>query len=339
MYIKLQIITLLLFGFIACNNHSEKIVNKATDTTNVYVNPEIEKISQLILEQPDNSILYEKRALFYLNENNANEALKDIRKAIIKDSSNYSFFRTLSDIYFVMGLGARSKEALKKSISLRKDNDTTYINMAEIFFYEKDFKNALLYLDTSFKINKCNSKYYLLRGLIAIDKKDSLKAITFLTDATKYNENNYDAFLQLGLLYSSLKNEKAISNFEKAIKLNPSEIEADYALALFHQENQKFEEAIVIYNKIIKKKPNYKYAYYNIGYIKLVYQNAPKDAVKYFTEAITIDKNYVEAYYNRGYSYELISDYNNAEKDYKKALELKHNYEKAIEALNRLYKD
>ena len=55
--------------------------------------------------------------------------------------------------------------------------------------------------------------------------------------------------------------------------------------------------------------------------------------------AINIDKNYAEAYYNRGYTYELMNDFDNARKDYKMAMQIKTNYQKAIEGMNRLEKN
>jgi len=91
-----------------------------------------------------------------------------------------------------------------------------------------------------------------------------------------------------------------------------------------------------LYFDIIKKDPNYKFAYYNLGYIHLVYLEVYTESVKYFTKAIAIDPNYVEAYYNRGYAYELRGDITNARMDYEMALQLRTNYPLAIEGLNRL---
>ena len=105
---------------------------------------------------------------------------------------------------------------------------------------------------------------------------------------------------------------------------------------MFYQETADFNNAIETYTTIIQIDPNYKFAYFNLGYIHLVYLKVYDVAIDYFTKAIKADPAYAEAYYNRGYSFELRGDMINAKTDYKKALELKTNYQKAIEGLNRV---
>ena len=89
-------------------------------------------------------------------------------------------------------------------------------------------------------------------------------------------------------------------------------------------------------NYVRQYKLDYKFAHYNIGYIYLVYLKNYKKAVTNFSNAITCDPKYAEAYYNRGFSYELMKDFKNAKADYKNALDLKTNYQKAIDGLNRI---
>ncbi len=68
----------------------------------------------------------------------------------------------------------------------------------------------------------------------------------------------------------------------------------------------------------------------------MVYLEMFREAINYFNKAINFAPDYVEAYYNRGYCYELLGDHHNARADYQRALNIRTNYDLAIQGLNRL---
>jgi tetratricopeptide (TPR) repeat protein len=111
--------------------------------------------------------------------------------------------------------------------------------------------------------------------------------ISFGQTAKEYFQSGYD------------KNDKgdyygAISDFTKAIELNPS-------------------------------KNNLATAYYNRGFSKAKLKDQ-YGAISDYTRAIEIKPNYPEAYLNRGLSKARLEDYKAAIVDYNKAIEIKPNY-------------
>ena len=98
----------------------------------------------------------------------------------------------------------------------------------------------------------------------------------------------------------------------------------------------KFNRAIQQYDAILNMDDSYKQAWYNIAYIYLVYFEDFQGAADKFSRAIEADPQYAEAYFNRGLAYEEMGKFDLAETDYRKALSLRENYEKAIEGLNRV---
>ena len=87
---------------------------------------------------------------------------------------------------------------------------------------------------------------------------------------------------------------------------------------------------------ILKLDPNYADAYYNLGYIALVFKKDYDTAISRFTEAIRANKDYVEAYYNRGLAHEFKGQTREALEDYHNALGIFPEYKPAKERLMAL---
>ena len=106
----------------------------------------------------------------------------------------------------------------------------------------------------------------------------------------------------------------------------PEKVNADSADFYFNRAYDKGENgdhygAISDYTKAIELDPNDAVAYYNRGYSK----SELKDhygAIADYTKAIELDLRYTSAYYNRGIEKEIIGDLNGACADWQKASQL-----------------
>jgi tetratricopeptide (TPR) repeat protein len=322
------VLAVLAFG---CGNHQKD------DKKDIQVD-QLALITEKIAKDPNNAALYHSRAKLYLEKKEINQALGDINKAIQLNDKKPEFYITLSDIFFAMVELSKSKDALLKAVSLDNQNIEAYLKLAELNLYLKQYDETFKYTDKAAEIDKLNPKAYFIKGFALKEKGDTSKAVSYFLKSIEMNPDYYEAFMQLGLLFSIKKNKIAKDYLNSALNIKPNSIEAHYALAMFNQETGNFVEAVKLYENIIALDKNYKEAYYNIGYINLVYLADYKKAVEYFSKAISVDKSYAEAYYNRGYAYELSNDFANARSDYKTAIDIKANYDKPIEGLNRLDK-
>jgi len=105
---------------------------------------------------------------------------------------------------------------------------------------------------------------------------------------------------------------------------------------LFYQNTGAIEKAVNDYNELLKIKPDYGFAWFNLGYIALKYEKDYKKAIPLFTNALTHEKHYVEAYYNRGVCYEKTGNKEKAKADYNEALNIYPTYDLAKRALKEL---
>jgi tetratricopeptide (TPR) repeat protein len=306
-------------------------------TTNTPAN-QITVLTEKISKDANNATLYNSRAKLYLAENKVNDALGDISKALQIDEKNVDYFITLSDIYLAMNLINKSQDALTKALSLSPQNVETYLKLAELNLFLKKYDETHKNADKAIAIQALTPKAFFIKGFAYKETGDSSKAVTSFLKTIEIEPEYYDAYMQLGLMFSNRKNKLAVDYFNSALNLKPKSIEAYYALGMFQQENGNPDAAIKAYKNIIAIDPKYKQAYFNIGFVYLEYKRVYNEAVKSFTDAITVDKKYAEAYYNRGYTYELMKETDKARSDYKMATQIRTNYPKAIEGLNRLDK-
>jgi len=330
---KIALFILVAFLFVNCkpkNTTKDNIANTPVD--------QIAVLTDKISKDANNAILFNSRAKLYLTVNKVNEALSDISKAIQIDEKNVDYYLTLSDIYLAMGQINKCQNALDKALSLSPENAETYVKLSELNLYLKNFDLTLQNANRAIEIQELTPKAFFIKGFAYKEAGDSTKAVRNFLKTIEIEPEYYDAYMQLGLMFSNRKNKVAIDYFNSALNIKPKSIETFYALGMYQQENGNPDEAIKAYKSIIAIDPKYKEAYYNIGYVYLEYKENYKEAIKSFTDAITVNKDYAEAYYNRGYTYELMKNFDKAKSDYKMALQIRTNYQKAIEGMNRLDK-
>ncbi|HOI00736.1 MAG TPA: tetratricopeptide repeat protein [Bacteroidales bacterium] len=281
---------------------------------------------------------YAERAMLQLEDAAINKALGDINKALQLKPDYGPYLLILSDLYFAMGEAQRCRETILKALDVNEYDTDAMIKMAEFGLYHKDYAAVKRYAERALSVEDGHPRAHFVLGFSAKEQGDTALAIRHFRFATESDRDFYDAYIQLGILYAAQKDTLAGAYYHTALKLRPESIEALYNLGLHYQETERFNEAFETYNRIIRLEPGFKQAYYNIGFIHLVYLGVYDEAARYFNQAIQVDPNYVEAYYNRGYSLEKAGDVMGARRDYNKALELRPNYPLAVEGLNRLDK-
>jgi Tfp pilus assembly protein PilF len=152
--------------------------------------------------------------------------------------------------------------------------------------------------------------------------------ITLLTDEVlkKKLEKERDKVAELyvwrgNTWYNKKEYDKAITDYDKAIEINPK-----YALAFYNRgfawvAKEKYNKAIADYDKIIEINPDSASAYVSRGAVRRALKEY-NTAIADYSKAIEIDPNSASAYYNRGV----------AKKENKVDLEgSKHDFEKYLE--------
>jgi len=328
-------------AFISCEPKATEVVENtghADSLMNALNSPELKAINQKILESPGDANLYNERARLYLSLRQFEDAISDAKRAIRIDSTVADYYLTEADVFFSANETRNAKDMLEKIVKKFPTNTDGLLKLGELYYFVKQYDNAFAKINDALKVNVNLAKAYYLKGSIYKETGDTAKAISSLQTAIEQDNKNYGAFLDLGLIYGARKNTIALEYYNNAISVNPVRTDGLYAKAKLLQDLEKTDDAVALYNQILKIDSLHTFSLYNLGAIELEVKKNPKTALGYFTRAINADPKYAEAYFARGVCYQELKDKNNAYADYNMCLQLKPNYGPAVEALNSVGK-
>ena len=149
------------------------------------------------------------------------------------------------------------------------------------------------------------------------------------------------------------RTEEAIDNYKKAISLKPDYVQAYNNLGVLYKDNENYENAIKMFTKAVAIQPDHQNSYYNIALIKEE-QGLAEEAVEFllklldlnpdhndakallkryfklnrkymlrcYDEAIKINPKKPNNYYNRAITFKEAEKIDEAEDDYRRAIDL-----------------
>lgn len=330
---------MLLLLLVSCRSgaaDAEKDIRHA-DSLSIKLNsPELKAVNAALLKDPANDSLYRKRAVVYLALRQFPEAVNDAKRAVKMDSTNAGNYITLVDIYFAQNNTRLAKELLEITVRKFPENTEALLKLAELFFLVQKYQEGIDYVNKALKIDENIAKAYFIKGSIYRESGDTSKAISSLETAIEQDGRMADAHYDLGVIYTARKNPIAFEYFNNVLRLQPGRTDARYARAKLMQDLGKYDDAMAEYEKMSETDKNCARCFYNTGAILLQIKNNPSKAADQFSKAIEADKEYVEAYLARGYCYALLKDRVSARADYNMCLQLRPNYEPAVQGLNEL---
>jgi tetratricopeptide (TPR) repeat protein len=180
---------------------------------------------------------------------------------------------------------------------------------------------------------------YDWRGyLLRLSKQGDL-GLEDLLNAIDLDGEDAEYHVDLGITYKAQERyEEAIAVYQKAIELDPQYAFAYNNLGITYDDQKRYEEAIAAYQKAIELNPQYAAAYNNLGN---TYKNQKRyeEAIAAYQKAIELNPQYAAAYYNLGNTYRDQKRYEEAIAAYQKAIELDPQDAAAYNNLGNTYRD
>ena len=176
-----------------------------------------------------------------------------------------------------------------QALRIRPGLHTAYLNRAAAYRASGDPQTALKDLDRAIALKKDFFQAYNNRGSLHLDLGDTKAALQDLNRAIELNKDEVaEPFYQRGYTYLAMKEfDKAIADFERAIKLAPEMAWAYHGRGTAWMYKGVMMPAIVDYNRAIELDPKMAWSYLNRGLI-WVFLGDESKAQKDFDECLRL---------------------------------------------------
>ena len=336
---------LSLLTIFSCKNNSSQTEN----TISLTPNP-IQEISFLIKKDITNDSLYVERAKLNIKKERYEEAFRDLNTSLDLDS-------TFGHAHFVLGellmdLTKKSKgdinsilqslEHFQSAIKYGSDSALAYRNGGEILLYVLKFEKSIELFNLSIELDKSDYKSYILQGYSYVELNEIEKAKESFQNSINVKADNEEAYLQIGNIYARNWDTLAVEYFKNALNINPENRMAQYNIGLIYQNNMMYNKALDAYYELFNKDIedlHYVEANYNLGFIFMEYLKDYKLAINYFADATRVNPKHEQSYFAMGRCYQSFGDIVNAERYFRKSLEVNPNYKNAKDQLEKLLSD
>ena len=188
-----------------------------------------------------------------------------------------------------------------------------------------DNEKALEYYNRAIELDSTYANAIYNRGFIYLNLGNTNKALNNFNRAIELDSEKSKFYNTRGqVYYIGLQDyKKAIADFEKAIKIDPSDKRIYYHLATSFIGLKFIDKAVITLNKLVELYPKESRVYSELGNIYKDNVKDNKKALEYFDKAIEIEPNSFAGYLKRAEFYHIsLKDNDKANDDYLKALEL-----------------
>ncbi len=169
-------------------------------------------------------------------------------------------------------------------------------------------------------------------GVDSIDADSEMEAIELFTRALKLNPTMIDALIYRGLFrQGNGQTELAFSDFYEALELDPDNAGTYQMMGVVFADEGKNQQSLKLFNRVVELDPDYPGIYFQRGLAHVFLGNI-SEAISDLTRAIIYNPGSPTAYYARGSAYAINEQYNRAIEDMSLAIDRNSVYGEAYMA-------
>lgn len=211
----------------------------------------------------------------------------------------------LALVQYLLGKFAECAATLAKIHNQSSDSDV--LNLLGLTYLEmENFQKAAQILQGATRKHPQDERNYVAIARLSIEAATPLIGLEFLDRGLTYLPASHILRIQRGyLMLSQGRYGEAVSDYQKAIELQPDSEMARLGLAFVLVEAQRHEEAIALLEDTIRRIPSSSYAHYLLGEITMtqgVEPGTPEEAesLRHLQRATTLKPDFVLAHTSLG---------------------------------------
>ena len=211
----------------------------------------MQALDEAILERPNDPQVYHERATWKMAELDPQGAFDDWELALRADSSFALAWENQADMLFQMQKFEDCLAKLEGCLKHSPESTTCLLKRAEFAIHLQQFEQAFQYLNDALRLNDQLHEAYWMKGRIYATTGAEEKALSSYQTAIEVNPDFYEGFITLGIFLAERSDAMAEEYYRSAMELKPAAVEPVYNLAVHYQNENRLEEALALYRKIL----------------------------------------------------------------------------------------
>lgn len=226
---------------------------------------------------------------------------------------------------------------LMQQVKKYPDSLNYRLRLVEALDSMKLYSQALAHIDSVIAKDSTNNAYWFRKGQLEENVKDTFAAIeSYLTSIKIYPA--VDAQLYLANLLAEKKDERAlliVNNVSGSMFDSRTLAECDFIAGVYHARKKNYKLAHSLFDRCINNEKKFMEAYIEKGLL-LMDENKINQAMIIFRAATTVEPTYADAWYYEGKCLESLGKPEEARKRYEESLKYDPELQEAKDALARL---
>jgi len=326
------VVGLTFFAVTGCNDAQ-------TDTTTEEItgtgNPELDALTQRILTDPKNPELRYERAKVYYSMEGYDQAIEDLKNALIQDTTKADYFHLLADVYLDNYNSRLALNVMANAAQRFPERIPTLLKLAEFQMILKQNDNSMKTVNSILEIDPQEAEAFMMMGLNFKDVGDTDKAINSFQTAVEMDADLIDVWIILGNLFAEKKEKIAERYFNTAVSIDPENLSTVAARGTYYLQNNELEKAKKDFLFVTKKDIQNSNSFFNLGLV-YIEQDSIGKANNMFDITLKTNPLYMKAYYYRGLTYELLGENKKAYADFQQLARHDPEYRDVADKLARL---
>ncbi len=271
------------------------------------------------------------------------DALAEYQKAEKFDHASYGIHLKLGTNYARLGKVKEATQELKTAAELNPEDLQAHYILALVYSSEQDFDKAAGEYETILKhfskLDPKNVEVYSYLGQLYYSQKKYDKAIEQFQYILTLEPKNAEVLFMLGSVYLDTNDrKKAVGYFKKTVEIDPEHQNGLNSLGyMYAEDGVNLDEAVTMIKKALELDPDNGAYLDSLGWAYFK-KGMNKEALDYLTKASTLYKDPV-IFDHLGDIYYKLNQVENAEKSWKKSLELLPSQESVRKKLAGMGKD